>query len=842
MAAARPELEPEPAAQVRCRADKGQRRHLGKQSETAGSSRNQPFLGKSFYLDLPNNKNTEFLLETIKHLGGMIESFLSKEVSYVVSSSKEAKLDSRPGRQTKKQSCTASWDDKAKILPSVASKGGCHVRPSPKPADSVNTALISRGKELLQKVIRNQDTWAGSSILANARSWGVRILHVDEMMAYIQQLLLTMSGARKSSQKMEVISLAFGPRVPKVGKLKPPFLKIEDQSRRFRPLHHQFKSFPDLNFLAPKGCSPFEPLKSPSSSCKTRVPERCMILSEKEKSPQSTPPTMPKKRKGFCECCQETFEDLQLHLQSSHHRQFALDDFQYAAVDHLISQLINDFVELPDWFSSSSVSCSPAADACSSSQANAMRAPAAGLGRKGLQASGKDLCLNAEDRLSLLNGECSLSPEEKPSERFDEPCPVLELSAKDCLLGLSTKPVRQTGSPAGDRPGKKVLAGCSNTNGSAVVGVAGSVPAPDLNHGTCCSTGERAACSPGSVPQQALRPTSCCPRDLSCSRKRKLSSSPSACVEKKWKMQLGSDPLCLDTWTGSTGCRLVHQEVGQAALRHSLLAVARADRTAPSCTFGVGELSLSSSRPCSSPALWVLQKQDPGGPKSPSDRLGPPFMDVVSLEAAQASTAPLCNQTEGHQSYQGGQPKEDTESPCQVHNSGLELHSAVSQSGCPTWHGPLAAKREHCSSPSVCCVGLVESVVPETANAGDHCTSIAIHPGVLQPLPSNPQACPDLENLTTSSSRSDWDIQLFSTLDSLQSTRIQPIDGEMLRRTCIDVRESGYESHLYSVLKQKPELDWAGKDDKSHWNCRTEMEGAPYRSLRPAWTAGPARH
>uniref|UniRef100_A0A7M4EJD5 BRCT domain-containing protein n=1 Tax=Crocodylus porosus TaxID=8502 RepID=A0A7M4EJD5_CROPO len=119
------------------------------QSETAGSFRNQPFLGKSFYLDLPNNKNTQFLLETIKHLGGvsMIESFLSKEVSYVVSSSKEAKLDSRLGRQTKKQSCTASWDDKAKILPSVTSKGGCHARPSPKPADSVNTVSIQGLKQ-----------------------------------------------------------------------------------------------------------------------------------------------------------------------------------------------------------------------------------------------------------------------------------------------------------------------------------------------------------------------------------------------------------------------------------------------------------------------------------------------------------------------------------------------------------------------------------------------------------------------------------------------------------------------------------------------------------------------
>lgn len=30
-----------------------------------------------------------------------------------------------------------------------------------------------------------------------------------------------------------------------------------------------------------------------------------------EKSPQSTPVTVPKKKRGFCECCRETFEELQ---------------------------------------------------------------------------------------------------------------------------------------------------------------------------------------------------------------------------------------------------------------------------------------------------------------------------------------------------------------------------------------------------------------------------------------------------------------------------------------------------------------------------------------------------
>ena len=35
------------------------------------------------------------------------------------------------------------------------------------------------------------------------------------------------------------------------------------------------------------------------------------MRSDGEKSPRSTAVTVPKKKRGFCECCQETFEELQ---------------------------------------------------------------------------------------------------------------------------------------------------------------------------------------------------------------------------------------------------------------------------------------------------------------------------------------------------------------------------------------------------------------------------------------------------------------------------------------------------------------------------------------------------
>ncbi|NWW98661.1 DBF4B protein, partial [Caloenas nicobarica] len=293
-----------------------------------------PLRGKSFYLDLPAGRSARELAEAIGRLGGVTESFLSKEVSYVVSSNKEAKQD-KAGTQTEKQSNVTSEDTKTR-RPTPSTSKVNHSRPQQKPPD---TALISRGKELLQKAMKNQvssvwmgDACGGSSILASARLWGVQILHVDGI------LLRTLGWGCWElgiSETAAACHLGSEETVPEDGgKLKPPFLKVEDQSRQFRPFHHQFKAFPDLNFQAPKSSSPFEPPKSLSNSCRA---------SDGEKSPRSTPVTVPKKKRGFCECCQETFEELQKHLQSPQHRRFALDDSQYAPVDRVIAQLTNGF-------------------------------------------------------------------------------------------------------------------------------------------------------------------------------------------------------------------------------------------------------------------------------------------------------------------------------------------------------------------------------------------------------------------------------------------------------------------------------------------------------------------
>ncbi|XP_033702515.1 protein DBF4 homolog B isoform X5 [Tursiops truncatus] len=367
---------------------------LGKCPKSSPDAGRQPFSGKSFYLDLPAGKNLQFLTGAIQRLGGVIEGFLSKEVSYIVSSRREAKAESSG---TSHRGCPSPSEVTVETL-SVANPKGSHASPAQKAVDSVP---LSRGKELLQKAIRNQGSGGGggggrsSSLLSNARSWGVRILHVDagaemtrsqkvagkagviqqarlgekfsppaprwgcagemrrgslrlqpsvsstEMMMHVQQLSLDAPCVKKQGPKKPEGTCPAESRTRKVARLKAPFLKVEDESRKFRPFHHQFKSFPEISFLGPKDASPFEAPTTPGISQHTREAR------DQEPSRRSAACTVPRRKKGYCECCQEAFEELRGHLQSPQHRGFALEARPYAEVDRIIAQLGHSFADIP---------------------------------------------------------------------------------------------------------------------------------------------------------------------------------------------------------------------------------------------------------------------------------------------------------------------------------------------------------------------------------------------------------------------------------------------------------------------------------------------------------------
>ncbi|PKU29689.1 hypothetical protein llap_20007 [Limosa lapponica baueri] len=604
------------------------------------------------------------------------------------------------------------------------------------------------------------------------------------MLSYAQQLLRAVSGARKRGQKTEAKCLAPGSKIHKAGKLKPPFLKVEDQSRQFRPFHHQFKTFPDLNFLAPKSSSPFEPLKNLSNSCRA---------SDGEKSPRSTPVTVPKKKRGFCECCQETFEELQKHLQSPRHKRFALDDSQYAPVDRVISQLTNSFVE-----HSAEVPRSCLTDERLVPQAQVtggIEILTAELGKEQQQPEhgAVEPVIDTERDRGLKTKGCS---PHWPRDRVSDP-----REGGGLLDGSGGLPL-----------GAGLTGGVCAVHGSMEESAVGDTDlglAPDPA-AAATHVGEAIASSSEPHKQQTLGSIDHPLQTLPASRKRQLSGESSQ-VGKKPRLELGGG---LSPHRSPTDGGMGLQGAGPTS-EPGLPGVVEPG-SLPRST----ELS---SRPRSSLSLELCPCGDLGDPVSPPGPLEAASVGFGPPEAAAASAVSERGRSGANASSQEKQLMGENENtPRNVDSPHLE--STVSS--CPAGHlpspkPPVAEARCSCSL----CVTTAQKIAPELPDPLGHGRERAPSPGLLQPLPQKARVDHDFNE---SSSESDWDVQLLSTLTGGQEGRMQPVDRDLLQRTHVNVRDSGYESQLCSVLRQKSELAWEGKEDKNCRNCCTETQGASF--------------
>ncbi|KAJ8364548.1 hypothetical protein SKAU_G00133790 [Synaphobranchus kaupii] len=311
----------------------------------------QQLKGKSFYLDCVKRRHSALLVEAIAHLGGNVESFLNKDVNIVISGSQEAWQECQP---------------KAARIVAGGTKGPCspvstHHRQSQDSTSSQRSATPkpsvcgSRGKALLEKAISNNERCLGSSVLANARLWGVKIVHVDNFLLYIERL--TVATARGKNRKVEKkAGGSSAPKVVKAGGLKLPYLKIEDSSRKYRPLHLQSVVFPTLDYTG--RFSPFEPPAPPPPENEKdqgnhRTRERSADPSTSQgKLPAPLPltPSLRRARKktvGFCECCQLAFKEQDEHLKSDQHRGFVQDSSHYSVVDQLVVLMEPGFADSP---------------------------------------------------------------------------------------------------------------------------------------------------------------------------------------------------------------------------------------------------------------------------------------------------------------------------------------------------------------------------------------------------------------------------------------------------------------------------------------------------------------
>uniref|UniRef100_A0A8C6XE25 Protein DBF4 homolog A n=1 Tax=Naja naja TaxID=35670 RepID=A0A8C6XE25_NAJNA len=287
----------------------------------------KPLTGKVFYLDIPSNILSDKIAKDLKELGGRVEGFLSKDINYLISNKKEAKF-------------AALGQISPVPSPESVFNGG---NSSPHPSSRrdrtdgstfklVDTVRMSRGKSLVEKAVKDQELILSGSILSNALSWGVKILHIDDIKKYIEQKKKDIFLAKKTSTEVNNV----------VSKL---LNSKKDSRNRYRPFYLQLSSFPVVNYSNPRPYSPFDVEKKNARGQKQiHNKQRNPANSDKEKRPVQVP-LKHKRRKGYCECCMKKYEDLQAHVESEQHQTFAKSS-QYQVVDDIISKLSCHFLEL----------------------------------------------------------------------------------------------------------------------------------------------------------------------------------------------------------------------------------------------------------------------------------------------------------------------------------------------------------------------------------------------------------------------------------------------------------------------------------------------------------------
>lgn len=288
-------------------------------------------MGKSFYLDNISRRRTALLLETICHLGGKVESFLHKDVTFMVSGSQDASAEQEAPPIKKKGVLAGTGHSSGRDRPNTP-------RLTPRP-----TYFASRGMALLEKAIRNNERRQGSTVLDNARSWGVQILYVDDVFLYLKKELLNTKKEKAELKNCGKETAC----VIKAECLKSPYLKVEDVSRKYKPMyvqHVQSLSFGLTEHLPPP-CPEKRP--EPKENNKTKEPHKVSSGALKVPEPpvalRPSPWGALNELQGYCECCLEAFSDQAEHLLSDKHQRFLQDTSNYSVLDQLMASLLPGF-------------------------------------------------------------------------------------------------------------------------------------------------------------------------------------------------------------------------------------------------------------------------------------------------------------------------------------------------------------------------------------------------------------------------------------------------------------------------------------------------------------------
>ena len=232
---------------------------------------------KRFYLELDERNDKDCLATQLVKLGGHVVTFLSKTVDFIVRK-----------RNKNKSNCLRNND------------------------------IVKHQSRALAMIKKSKGkTVAGSSLMTEtAKRWGIKILEYEETLQMVKHILRHMEMSVDKSTNVNTTN-----RYHKsLRELKHPFIKVEDLSGLYKPCLREFDKFPSINFESKLGTCPFDdPVEFKRKETSGNVVRKA-------------------KKARFCECCNASYTDLEKHLASTQHREFASNNSNYARIDQFIME------------------------------------------------------------------------------------------------------------------------------------------------------------------------------------------------------------------------------------------------------------------------------------------------------------------------------------------------------------------------------------------------------------------------------------------------------------------------------------------------------------------------
>ncbi|KAK3603141.1 hypothetical protein CHS0354_042966 [Potamilus streckersoni] len=326
------------------------------------SSVKLPLTGKSLYLDVKDSRTRRNLEENLKKFGATVEDFLSKDLNYLITS--------QPRPKDKDDNLHSPDSQAAVDTPSPFS---CGVSPALTSAEPQKVVTVTRGKAIAERAKLKGSV---SSVVQNAEKWGVKIVSLEATVKWIEKELKKLPK-EKSAKHPSAKENQRHEHGIKIKKLHSPFLKFEAVNQCYRPCHSQLEVWPRVNTDTRKGTCPFDGAglaqDEPSREERGELVEAAQLdalifASPKEEQEETHAGASTKiskdathkfgggrlitsgelrrrkeqkrrqeRKRGYCECCNIKYEDLDKHVQEQQHWSFARDKQNFTSLDTLIS-------------------------------------------------------------------------------------------------------------------------------------------------------------------------------------------------------------------------------------------------------------------------------------------------------------------------------------------------------------------------------------------------------------------------------------------------------------------------------------------------------------------------